>query len=131
MANEFMPEWFQAVVNTITKVWAFLDRIGVRFWAFVMFILTLVYEGFTLIGDLTIQAVQKISDLASAAGSLSAPCGGGLATILATANTFYPLDETLRMLAGLAAIWVVLGMYRFIRSWMPEVWGFGFPSGGA
>jgi hypothetical protein len=36
------------------------------------------------------------------------------------ANTIYPLDETVRLLAAMVVgVWVPIGAYRLFKSWIP------------
>jgi hypothetical protein len=48
------------------------------------------------------------------------PCGGTIASTLALANTFFPVDELLRMLFVLVVgVWLPIGGYRLAKSWTP------------
>ena len=101
---------------TETRMWA------VKFWGFCLVVLQLVYDGLMLVGDLTIRAGQQVVNLFTRAGD--APCATGLGTFMAIANTFFPVDETLRLMAAtIVAIWLPVSLYRLVKSWIPGLGG--------
>lgn len=54
------------------------------------------------------------------------PNGGtSIAYYLGLANTFFPLDETLAFIIGYALLIISLSTYKFIKSWMPKIFGMG------
>jgi hypothetical protein len=102
-----------------------MNALGFRFFGAIIIFAGIAYEGFTLIGDLTIQATTQLSGLlngalggaASSVGS-SSPTGD-IGYYLSICNTFYPLDETVRMLAAMISLWVAIMAFRLIKMLIP------------
>jgi hypothetical protein len=111
-----------------TSLWTAMRDFGVQFWGVIVIVAMLAWQGFTLIGDMTIKAAQAMLGLANwgaAAGSQGIQ-DGTLSQYFAVANTIYPLDETVRLMAALVVgVWLPLGLYRAIKSWLPA----GFAGG--
>ncbi len=104
------------------SLWKGIKDTGLQFWGVVVIAVTLVYQGFTLIGDLTIQAVQALTGIGNWAAGAPANniTDSSLGTYFALANTIYPLDETVRLMAAMVVgVWVPIGIYRLIKSWLP------------
>jgi len=49
--------------------------------------------------------------------------------ILAIANYIYPLEETFLVMTWLLTLWVMGSIYRFVKNWLPELFGFSIPGG--
>ncbi len=104
------------------SLWKGIRDTGLQFWGVVVIAVTLVYQGFTLIGDLTIQAVKALTGIGNWAAGAPANniTDSSLSTYFALANTIYPLDETVRLMAAMVVgVWVPIGIYRLLKSWLP------------
>jgi hypothetical protein len=116
--------WFQAIVDTVVGLWNAVVKFQVALWVVIIAVLYAAWRGLKLVGDLTIGAIQMGLSLVTEFDGWSAPCGAGIGNYLAIANTFYPLDETLQMIAALLVfVWMPIGIYRFIKSWIPMMAG--------
>jgi hypothetical protein len=110
------------------SLWKGIKDTGLQFWGVIVITATLVWQGFTLIGDLTIQAVQALTGIANWATNAPANniADSTLGSYFALANTIYPLDETVRLMASMVVgVWVPIGIYRLLKSWLPA----GFAGG--
>jgi hypothetical protein len=127
-----MTALFAWLGQFLSTVWSALLKYVVSFWSFVGVLIYLAYQGFVLLGNIMISVGQKLTDMFTGASSIagSAPCGGDIAQVLATANTFFPVDETFRLMAAmLVGIWIPIGIYRMLKSWMPSVFGITISGG--
>jgi hypothetical protein len=52
--------------------------------------------------------------------------GGGVYSGVAFLNYCFPIQETLAFVLTYFNIWVAFAVYKFIKSWLPKVAGFGF-----
>ncbi len=102
-----------------------MTAMGFRFWGVVFIGAGLAYEGFSLVGDLTIKGAQTMAGLldgtfagtANTVGSASPV--GDLGYYLAICNTFYPLDETVRMCAAMITLWIAIFAFRLLKMAIP------------
>ena len=115
----------QTIANALgdAGLWGAIKTLGTSFWAIAIFWVGLAYLALKLVGDLTIRAFQQLAVvLQHGVGSVGDPCGGALISFLAIANTFFPLDEMIRLFFQLiVGIWLPIGIYRLIKSFIPTV----------
>jgi hypothetical protein len=125
-----MSSLFEWLGTVLVAMWGGFRKFFLSLWSFIAVLVYLAWQGFNLLGDMMIQLGQKLVDvIATGTVAGSAPCGGGLTEVLAIANTFFPLDELLRMMAALmVGVWLPIGVYRIFRSLFPTIAGVGFPT---
>jgi hypothetical protein len=122
-----LGSFWTAVKGFFIQMWDEFSKYCGSIWAITILFFSLAWQGLDLIGHLTIRAFQILGAVVSTGlyGNAGDPCNPGqLGQIMAIANTFFPMDECLKMLFALVAgVWLPLGIYRFIKSWIPAVSG--------
>jgi hypothetical protein len=121
-----MSALFTWLGNLLLSVWRAFRTYLYWYYTSLLALAYVIYKSISLIGDMGIRVVQLvISILSYASGHSSDGCApSGITTMLQIANTFFPLDEFFRLLFGLMIlVWLPIGIYRFIRALVPEVFG--------
>jgi hypothetical protein len=121
-----MSALFDWLGDVIVGLWGALKKVFENWWALVIGILTSVYMFVEWLAGKVIEVFQSLATVISHGLGMSGdPCASGLASYMAIANTFFPVDETLRLLFALVSLWLVIGLYRMVKSWLPA----GFAGG--
>lgn len=120
-----MGAFFDWLSQVLIDIWDTTRAAITSWWAAMVIFVGLAYAGLNLVGNMAIQATTALGGLVD--HSLSAGySGGGSTYIFAVANTFFPLDELLRMMAAMVVgVWLPLGLYKFVKSWLPALGGSG------
>jgi hypothetical protein len=120
-----MGAFFSWLLDGIYAVWDSFRRWLSSWWAACVIIVGLAYSGLNLVGNMAIMAVTNLGHVFDHAID-SGYSGGASSYIFAVANTFFPLDESLRMMAAmLIGVWLPLGLYKFVKSWLGPFGGSG------
>jgi hypothetical protein len=113
-------EWFRSalnVVNTaIANLGATLKGLLVLVAAAGLSLYRVIVAGFDAVW-------QKLSTAAAGfvdGSTLDSPVSG-IVTLFENVNFFFPLSEALAMMAGLFALWVAIGIYRFVIALIPTL----------
>lgn len=107
LGNWFI-ECFRIAKNYVTSFWAFAVAVVGIAWVIVNHIVAII----ALLLD-------SISGLVTGDWSFTPP--DGISTILAGANTFFPLQEFFGYLITYGILLTVLTVYRIIKSYVPTV----------
>ena len=120
-----MGAFFQWLLNGLYAIWDAFRRIITSWWSAAIIIVGLAYAGLNLVGNMAITAVTNLGHVFD--HSITPGYTGGASTyIFAVANTFLPMDEALRMMAAMVVgVWLPLGLYKFVKSWLGPFGGSG------
>src|ERR1700730_5554573 len=120
-----MSAFFQWLLSGLFAIWDAFRRYLTSWWAAAIIIVGLAYAGLNLVGNMAIQAVTNLGHVFDH-GFSPGYSGGASSYIFAVANTFLPLDEALRMMAAMVVgVWLPLGLYKFVKSWLGPFGGSG------
>lgn len=118
-----------SIGNMISYAWEEFSRVIKEYyiaaWAVVLAVLTAISYGLSIlikVINILIPLLQGI-DVASFDFSVPSP----IANVLALMNTFFPLDELVRYFVSFCLFSITWSAYKFIKSWLPRIngWGFG------
>jgi hypothetical protein len=120
-----MGAFFDWLSQVVIDIWDTCRTAITSWWAAMVIFVGLAYAGLNLVGNMAIQAATYLGSVVD--GSVNAGySGGGSTYIFAVANTFFPLDEALRMMAAMVVgVWLPLGLYKFVKSWLGPFGGSG------
>lgn len=120
-----MGAFFDWLSQIIIDIWDSTRSAITSWWAAAILLVGLAYSGLNLVGNMAIMAVTNLGHVSDHA--IDAGYSGGASTyIFAVANTFFPMDEALRMMAAmLLGVWLPLGLYKFVKSWLGPFGGSG------
>jgi predicted metal-binding membrane protein len=115
--------WFKNLINVFV-------RFSMTTCGVIVIIASLAWGAYT-------DAVAAMTQIVNAFGDLSVAMQAGdfdrgqsvIAWILSVANTFAPLDEAAQYGAAFLVMVVGFGLYKFLKSWLPEVFGWSVGQG--
>lgn len=120
-------DWLVSIFHGVTYWFGEVFKEVVKFttaqWGLVLIAAGLGTAGY----EFAIPAIYACSDLMTGLnpGSWSLGLPGGLSTAMAIANTFTPMDEFISYLASYLTLLLGLTIYRYVKTWLPEVFGWG------
>ncbi|SRR6266446_1216035 len=121
-------DWLVSIFHGVTYWFGELFKEWVKFvstsWGLVLIVSGIAAGGY----EFAIPAIYAASDLLTGLNpgswSLGLP-GSGMGTFMAVANTFTPLDELVSYAAAYLSLVLGLTIYRYAKTWIPEVFGWG------
>lgn len=118
-----MTALFAWLGNTINDFWLNLrNGMWIIYLAIVAW-LTFAWKGVEIVVNMLIGLISKLDGIVgylSAQHSPAAPGGGDIYWMLATANTFFPLDELMHMAAAYVTFCLVpVALYRLAKAYLP------------
>lgn len=121
--GEVLQIFFREVLNTVVKF-------SMTLWGLIIIVASIAW----LVLSDTVGALLSIVDLVSGIGSgdisLASPGGSSVLWFLSVANTFTPLDEAFAYGATYLFLVGSFGLYKLLKGWLPEVFGWGFAGSG-
>ena len=114
--------FFNALWSACKGIWQSVWDILVKGWTWAVGLIVLI------VGCVT-QVVNAMADLlenvAAEVGSLTAPDHhpdfSAATDFLATANHFFPVQETFALMMLLSVTWLIMLSYRLVKSWLPTL----------
>lgn len=124
-----MSNLIQWILQAAVLSWEQFRKFFSTTWGVLLIFGGLAYTGLTLIGTMTGAVtvfILSALDGGASYGAGGAGTGNVATSTLALANTIFPLDEALQMMAAMVLyVWLPIGIYRLIKSWIPA----GFAGG--
>jgi hypothetical protein len=120
-------DWLVSIFHGVTYWFGEIFNEAVKFttaqWGLVLIAAGLGTAGY----EFAVPAIYTCSGLLSglSVGSWNFALPGPLATAFAIANTFTPMDELVSYLAAYLTLMLGLTIYRYAKTWLPEVFGWG------
>jgi hypothetical protein len=121
-----MTGLFTWLGGVLRGFWEALKGFLTSFWGILIGLVASLTAFLHWLGDKIGQLANFFVHIADGSwhAAVGSPCGSEFGNILALANTFYPLDETLRLFfAMVVSVWLPLGIYRMVKSMIPEFEG--------
>jgi hypothetical protein len=120
-----MEALFDWLGRQLSRLWDAVISVYSVFWALLLAWTYVVWKGLTLVTGMITTALTHSSDIIAYLHGQSSPSApAGLATVLQLSNTFFPLDELFQLTAAyISLVMLPIGVYRFIKSWIPALAG--------
>jgi hypothetical protein len=119
---------FNAIGWLLNSIWTALRSIIQGIWNIVLqgwtWAVGLIVVICTVVTDVVNTIASMLESLATALSSLTLPDSnvvGSVGDCLAVANYFFPVEEMFAGLVLISATWIIMLVYRVIKSWIPTL----------
>ena len=124
---------FNSIINALEALWDAFVYVLQTTWNYVqagyVWMIGAVYAFILVSKEVGDFVGVLVVDISSATGALSVSPGNGVSgyitspvgQALATANTFFPVQEVFVLLSAYTVVLLNMMLYRFIKSWIPTV----------